>query len=142
MVRSQAMTGWTIGGLAAEAGIGVETVRFYQRRGLLDEPERPAGGGSAGGHRRYGERDAERLRFIRAAKIAGFTLGEIAELLRLDAVRDRPRARELAEARVRALDERIGELTAARDRLQHLAAACRGGTDGPCPIVSSLAGGG
>ncbi len=87
------MITWTIAGLAREAGIGVETVRFYQRRGLLEEPERPGGPGSAGGFRRYGEVHAERLRFIRAAKTAGFTLAEIAELLRLDAVADRARAR-------------------------------------------------
>ncbi|WP_279478835.1 MerR family transcriptional regulator [Aureimonas sp. SK2] len=133
------MTTWTIAGLAREAGIGVETVRFYQRRGLLDRPERPAGPGAGGGFRRYDEADAERLRFVRAAKTAGFTLEEIVELLRLDAVADRARARELAEARVRALDARIAELQAARDALSHLASACRTGAPGPCPIVSSLA---
>ncbi|RIY02689.1 MerR family transcriptional regulator [Aureimonas flava] len=133
------MADWTIAGLAREAGIGVETVRYYQRRGLLAEPERPAGHGSAGGFRRYGRAEAERLHFIRAAKAAGFTLDEIAELLRLDAVADRERARALAEARVRALDRRIAELSAARDALAHLAGECRAGAPGPCPIVASLA---
>ena len=136
------MTEWTIAGLAREAGVGVETVRYYQRRGLLPEPERPAGPGSAGGFRRYGAAEAGRLRFIRAAKAAGFTLEEIGELIRLDAVSDRRRARELAEARVSALDARIAELQSARDTLAHLATRCRTGADGPCPIVASLAEGG
>ncbi len=82
------------------------------------------------------------MRFIRAAKVAGFTLEEIAELLRLDAVADRARARQLAEARVAALDERIAELKAARNALAHLASECRAGAPGPCPIVASLAKGG
>ena len=69
----------TIGTLAEAAGVGVETVRFYQRKGLLHEPAR------AGGIRRYGERDLRQLKFIRQAQAAGFTLAEIGELLALDA---------------------------------------------------------
>ena len=65
----------TIAGLAREGGVGVETIRYYQRRGLLDTPERPGGG-----TRRYGEADMRRLRFIRSAQAAGFTLDEIAAL--------------------------------------------------------------
>ena len=72
------MTDWTIGTLAREAGVGVETIRFYQRKGLVDEPAR------ARGVRRYARRDLDRLRFIRKAQSAGFTLAEIHELLTLD----------------------------------------------------------
>lgn len=71
----------TIAKLAREGGVGVETVRYYQRRGLLPKPERPAGDGLSGGIRRNGEEDARRLRFIRTAQAAGFTLEEIGDLL-------------------------------------------------------------
>ena len=95
--------------------MGVETVRFYQRRGLLETPARDIG------IRRYGADDVRRLRFIRQAQAAGFTLEEIKELLDLDASEDRSRARELAGARVKALDQRIAELERARDALRRLA---------------------
>ncbi|HEY0115372.1 MAG TPA: MerR family transcriptional regulator, partial [Allosphingosinicella sp.] len=82
-----------IGKLASAGGVGVETIRFYQRKGLMEQPTR------AGAIRRYGHEDVRRLRFIRQAQTAGFTLQEIRELLELDAADDRSRARELAEAR-------------------------------------------
>ena len=107
MVRNQAKKPDTIGGLASAAGVGVETVRYYQRRGLLPEPPRPPGE-----IRRYGDEDLRRLRFIRSAQAAGFTLAEIAELLDLDASDDQARARELALSRVAALDDKIAELRA------------------------------
>ena len=122
----------TIGTLAAAGGVGVETIRFYQRKGLLDQPTRE------GGIRRYGSEDLRRLRFIRQAQTAGFTLGEIKELVSLDAGEDRGRARELAQARVRALDEKIAELQRARDALQRLARECGHGSSGPCPILTSF----
>lgn len=130
----------TISRLAAEGGVGVETVRYYQRRGLLPEPERPAGSGLGGGVRRYGEAEARRLRFIRAAQTAGFTLEEIGELLQLDAVDDRARAREMARIRVAALDEKIAELQAARSALDKLASECGSGGGGPCPILMAFEG--
>jgi MerR family mercuric resistance operon transcriptional regulator len=133
MVRNQAKKSDTIGGLAAAAGINVETIRYYQRRGLLPEPPRPPGE-----IRRYGEDHAKRLRFIRSAQAAGFTLAEIGELLELDASDDRARARELALARVSALDEKIAELNAARDALIGLATTCAGSRKGPCPILSAF----
>ena len=123
----------TIGGLAEAAGVGVETVRYYQRRGLLAEPARPHGE-----VRRYGDKELERLRFIRSAQAAGFTLAEIGELLQLDASDDRARARELALARVASLDERIAELVAAREALAGLASACASRRKGPCPILSAF----
>ena len=94
----------TIGQLASAGGVGVETIRYYQRRGLLAVPER------GGGARRYGEDALRRLRFVRQAQAAGFHLGDIGELLDLDAVDDRARARELARARLAALDARIAEM--------------------------------
>lgn len=124
----------TISGLARAGGVGVETVRYYQRRGLLDIP------GRGGGIRRYDEEDARRLRFIRSAQAAGFTLEQIGELMRLDAGRDRARARELAAARLEALDCKIAELERARDALQRLAQACHGSDEGPCPIISAFEG--
>lgn len=133
MVRNQAKNSDTIGGLAKAAGVGVETVRYYQRRGLLPEPPR-----SAGEIRRYGDDEVKRLRFIRSAQAAGFTLNEIGELLELSASDDRPRARELAEARVAAINARIDELRAARDALAGLARTCAKKRGGPCPILSAF----
>ena|SRR5688572_8121328 len=128
----------TISELAKGAGVGVETVRFYQRRGLLTDP-RPSRYGGAKGRRHYGEDELRRLRFIRAAQRAGFTLDEIARLLELDRVDDRPAAREMARGRIEALDAKIAELRAARASLTKLARACQGGPDGPCPILESFA---
>ena len=132
MVQSQAASALTIGKLAAAGGVGVETIRFYQRKGLLDQPTR------ASGIRRYGTEDVRRLRFIRQAQAAGFTLAEIKELLDLDASDDRARARELANIRVEALDRQISELERARDALKRLARECGRGSEGPCPILKSF----
>ena len=132
MVQSQGVRSLTIGKLAAAGGVGVETIRFYQRKGLLEQPTRESG------IRRYGSEDLRRLRFIRQAQTAGFTLHEIKELLELDAGEERPRARELARARIAALDARIAELKTARDALDRLARECRHGTTGPCPILTSF----
>lgn len=132
------MASMTIGGLAKAGGVGVETVRFYQRRGLLAQPERMDGGGHGGSVRRYGSDDVQRLRFIRAAQDAGFTLAAIGELLALDATEDRARAYALASQRVAALDAKIAQLTAARIALARLAEACGSGASGPCPILTSF----
>jgi MerR family mercuric resistance operon transcriptional regulator len=129
MVQGQALT---IGRLAKAGGVGVEAIRFYQRRGLLGTPTRD------GGIRRYGAEDLRRLRFIKQAQTAGFTLKEIQELLELDAGADRARARELAVARVEALDGKIAELQIAREALQRLALACGEDEAGPCPILLSF----
>ena len=132
MVQSQAISALTIGKLAAAGGVGVETIRFYQRKGLLDQPEREVG------IRRYGHNDLRRLRFIRQAQAAGFTLEQIKELLDLDTGEDRNRARQLARERIEALNGKILALEEARDALQRLAAECEGGGKGPCPILSSF----
>ena len=127
------MNSTTIGALAKAGGVGVETVRYYQRRGLLPEPDR-----SYGEVRRYGPEDVRLLRFIRSAQAAGFTLAEIAELLALDASKDRARAHELATVRIAALDERIVELQQARAALTRLADTCARGSAGPCPIIAAF----
>jgi len=133
------MNRMTIGALANEGGVGVETVRYYQRRGLLDTPAR-AGEGLNGGIRRYDAEALRRLKFIRSAQAAGFTLEEIGELLALDASQDRAQARALAQARVAALDTKIAELQAARAGLTRLARECRSGKAGPCPILVAFEG--
>jgi MerR family mercuric resistance operon transcriptional regulator len=132
MVRSQEAQSFTISKLAAAGEVGVETIRFYQRKGLLEQPTREAG------IRRYGIDDLRRLRFVKQAQTAGFTLHEIRELLDLDAGEDRSRARELAKARIESLDQRIAELMRARDTLRRLARECGKGSSGPCPILSSF----
>lgn len=126
------MNSMTIGKLAAAGGVGVETVRFYQRRSLLAEPERN------GGVRRYDQDDLGRLRFIRAAQAGGFTLKEIAELLALDATEERSRARELANKRIKEIDEKIAALKNARGSLRRLADECADGRDGRCPIIEAF----
>jgi MerR family mercuric resistance operon transcriptional regulator len=135
MVRDQAKNSDTIGGLARAAGVGVETVRYYQRRGLLPEPARPPGE-----IRRYGPSDLQRLRFIRRAQAAGFTLEEIGELIALDRTDDRARVRALAAERVAALDARIAELQASRAALERLRSTCASGRKGPCPIIEAFDG--
>jgi MerR family mercuric resistance operon transcriptional regulator len=125
----------TIGKLAAAGGVGVETIRYYQRRGLLPEPPRNE---FYGGVRRYGAPDVQRLRFIRAAQGAGFTLDQIGELLELDATDDRARAQALAVERIAALDAKIAELQEARTALARLARDCASSGAGPCPILMAF----
>ena len=122
-----------ISDLAKAGGVSVETVRFYQRKNLLEAPR-----GSATGGRHYGNDDVRRLRFIRSAQEAGFTLKEIGELLALDRSNDRPRAREMAAARIADLDEKIATLQRARDNLGKLAHECASSGKGPCPIIASF----
>ena len=125
----------TIGKLAAEAGVGIDTVRFYERAGLLPKTTR-----SASGYRHYGADDVERLRFIRRAKHLGFTLEEITELLSLSAGKgSRREVKALAERRLADLDSKIRELTAMRDTLAHHAQQCSGQGPVPgCPIMQAV----
>lgn len=127
------MNALRISDLAKQGGVGVETVRFYQRKGLLDAPR----GGAAGG-RHYGPDDVRRLRYVRRAQAAGFTLGEIAELIALDQMDDRRRARAMAKARIAALDAEIARLQEARRSLAKLASDCAKGGAGPCPILAAF----
>lgn len=122
----------TIGKLAEAGGVGVETIRFYQRKGLLGTPSRD------GGIRRYGNEDVRRLRFIRKAQQAGFTLEEIRELIALDSGHDHHRAHEMAARRMAKLDEQIAELQRARESLQRLANECAEGKSASCPILAAF----
>lgn len=133
MVRSQATSRLRISELAKQGRVGVETVRFYQRKKLLRHPE---GSGVAGRH--YDSEDVSRLKFIRKAQAAGFTLAQIGELLALDGCSDRKRIRKLAKARLDEIDERLAELGEVRERLVDLVAECATGKNGPCPIVESF----
>lgn len=132
------MADMTIAGLARAGGVGVETVRYYQRRGLIAEPPRAQGGSTTGHIRRYDEHDVRRLRFIKSAQVAGFTLDEIGQLLALDATDDRAEARNMARTRIAALDLKIAELSAARDALARLAKTCAARAAGPCPILTAF----
>ena len=132
------MAAMSISQLARSVGVGVETVRYYQRRGLLPDPQPQKTGAS--GIRHYGPDEVRRLRFVRTAQAAGFTLEEIAELLHLDSTDDRPRAREMARSRIEALDAKIAELQRARQSLAKLAKECGAGGKGPCPIIASFEG--
>lgn len=131
------MTGLTIGQVARAAGVGVETVRFYERQGLIEQPPRPREG-----FRRYPPETVAALRFIRRAKELGFTLPEIAELLgfcRHDAV-DCARVRQRAETKIADIEGRIAALARMRDALGTLAEACRDrGHAGECPLMETLA---
>lgn len=119
--------------LAKAGGVGVETVRFYQRKRLLTAPTAGAAGG-----RHYGGEDVQRLRYVRRAQAAGFSLAEIATLIDLDRSDDRARAREMARSRLEALDAQIAQLQDARASLSKLARDCAQGQAGPCPILAAF----
>jgi len=124
----------TIGVLAEKAGVNVETIRFYQRKRLMPEPKRPLGG-----IRRYGESELARLRFIRAAQNLGFSLDEIAELLKLEDGTHCGEARRLAERRLADVREKLAVLRRIESALGGLVARCssvRGSVK--CPLISSL----
>ena len=110
-------------------------MRFYERAGLLNEPRR-----TASGYRLYAASDVGRLRFIRRAKTLGFSLDEIAELLRLnDGGGRRGAVRALASRRLAEIEQKLTELSRMRDTLRHVVVQCRG--DGPlagCPIIDAV----
>ncbi len=128
----------TIGKLAAAGGVGVETIRYYQRRGLMGTPARSGGDGWGGGIRRYDADDVRRLKFIRSAQASGFTLDEISELLALESSDDRVQVRALARQRIEALDEKIAQMTETRAALARLADQCAASDNGPCPILAAF----
>jgi MerR family copper efflux transcriptional regulator len=126
----------SIGAVARRAGVAIDTIRYYEREGLLPEPAR-----RASGYRSYGEDAVARLRFIRRAKTLGFTLEEIRELLVLSADRRRgvKAVKRRAEQRLAAIAARIEELTRVRDGLRELVEACPGhGAPEQCPILRAL----
>lgn len=117
----------TIGELATAAKVGVETVRYYEREGILPEPAR-----SASGYRQYSDDDLWRLDFIRRGKDLGFTLREIAELLGLGEHRSAVEVRRVTEARLTRVNDDLAQLEQRRDNLQRLLATCNGGAEDDC----------
>jgi MerR family copper efflux transcriptional regulator len=128
----------TIGGVARRAGVGIDTIRYYEREGLLPEPTR-----RPSGYRSYGEGTIARLRFIRRAKTLGFTLEEIRDLLALSADRTRgvKAVKQRAQRRLADVEARIAELERVRAGLAELVEACPGhGEPEQCPILRALGG--
>jgi MerR family mercuric resistance operon transcriptional regulator len=134
------MQALTIGEVAKAARVGVETIRFYEREGLIADPPR-----RRSGYRQYPPDTVRRVRFIRRAKDLGFTLKEISELLSLRVVASTTCAdvRSLARAKIADIDRRIDELGKVREALERLARRCRGqGPTTECPILDALDEGG
>jgi MerR family copper efflux transcriptional regulator len=128
----------TVGQAARQAGVGIETIRFYEKNGLLEAPAR-----RASGYREYDEETVNRLRFIKRAKELGFTLGEIKELLSLRCC-EQPcnDVRQRAEAKVAEIEAKVAMLLRMKEVLRQLASSCCAQSDkGRCPILESLDGG-
>ncbi len=124
----------TIGKLAQAAGVGVETIRFYQRSGLLPEPERPLSG-----YREYSNDDVRRIRFIKRAQTLGFNLDDIAGLLKLDGPQTCSVTHDLALEKLHVVEGKIKALDAIRDALQQMIRQCeRKHRRGSCPIIQAL----
>ena len=131
-------TSFTIGQLARKAEINLETVRYYERRGLLPKPPR-----TLSGYRLFPAEAAQRLRFIRRAQELGFSLAEIRELLsfRLSAGTSSSEIRRRAQAKISDIENKIKSLESMRKSLRKLAASCDGCRPvSQCPILESLAG--
>ncbi len=127
-------TGATIGALAETAGVNVETIRFYQRKGLMPEPEKPYGS-----IRRYGAAELARVRFIKSAQRLGFSLDEIGELLKLEDGARCSEARQLAEQKLVDVRQKLSDLQRIESVLAGLVARCsavRGRVN--CPLIASL----
>lgn len=124
----------TIGVFAKAAGVNVETIRFYQRKGLLPEPDKPYGS-----IRRYGDADVTRVRFVKSAQRLGFSLDEIAELLRLDDGTHCDEASSLAERKLKDVREKLKDLVRMEAALSGLVCACHAAKgDVSCPLIASL----
>lgn len=123
-----------IGAFAAAAGVNVETIRFYQRKGLLQEPEKPHGG-----IRRYGEADVARVRFVKAAQRLGFSLDQVKGLLTLDDGTHCQEARQLAEHKLADVRARLSDLHRIESVLATLVDDC-GASHGSvsCPLIAAL----
>ena len=126
----------TIGKAAAQGGVNVQTIRYYERRGLLPRPVR-----TPSGYRKYSEDAIRRLRFIKQAQALGFSLDEIEELLslRMQTGATCGDVRKRARSKIVAVTRKIGELQKIKDALSYLAGACRGnGPTSECPILEAL----
>ncbi|MDD3760277.1 MAG: Hg(II)-responsive transcriptional regulator [Acidithiobacillus sp.] len=124
----------TIGVLAKSAGVNVETIRFYQRKGLLPEPEKPYGG-----IRRYSVADVGRVKFVKSAQRLGFKLDEIGELLRLEDGTHCSDASRLAERKLKDVREKLADLARMERELSELVRACHARSGNvSCPLIASL----
>ena len=130
------MSGFTIGKVAQQVGIGIETIRFYERKGLIDEPPR-----RESGYRQYQEDDISRLKFIQKAKTLGFSLNEISDLLSLRGGPDTAtrEIKQLAETKLNDIESKIKMLRSMQRSLKTLVDKCPGkGPTNECPILESL----
>lgn len=120
---------------AGQAGVNVQTLRYYERRGLLPKPPR-----RSSGYREFPDDAVRIVRFIKRAQELGFSLDEVEELLRLrrNSRRDRPRIRRVAERRLAQIDQKIAELQRMRTALTVLVEACHGNEALDCPIIEAL----
>ena len=124
----------TISRLASAAGVNVETVRFYQRSGLIDEPARPYGG-----YRTYGDEDVRRIRFIKRAQLLGFSLDEIANLLTLEGSQTCASTRELAAKKLAMVEAKLSDLLAMKTALATMVSRCDSEHAGVgCPMIQAL----
>jgi Hg(II)-responsive transcriptional regulator len=128
-------THFTIGRLADAAGVGIDTVRFYERRGLLPTPKR-----TASGYRLYDAESISRIRFVRRAKDLGFTLDEIQNLLKLqDNAGPKAEVKAITKLKLEQIDAKITDLTRMRSVLESLSAECSGkGSVSGCPIIEAM----
>jgi MerR family mercuric resistance operon transcriptional regulator len=127
--------GMTIAGLAEDAGVGVETVRYYERRGLIRQPEK-----RNGAYRRYGSEHVKRIRFVKRAQELGFTLEEVETLLGLQDGANRAQVRRVAAARRDQIRAKMADLRRIDRVLTHLLAECEAGKTPRCPIIETLGG--
>ena len=124
----------TIGLLAKRSGVNVETIRYYQRRHLLQEPSKPLGG-----YRQYSSESVTRVRFIKRAQALGFTLEEITGLLGLDERKTCLETRDVAAQKVALIEQKIADLSRMKKALSRLVRACDASSAGePCPIIHLL----
>ena len=134
ITKLEQKSSFTIGELAKATDVHIETIRFYQRRGLMDEPQKPVGG-----IRRYGFEDVARIRFIKSAQNLGFSLDEIIILLALEEGADCSTASKIAQKKLVEIKKKISDLRRIEKTLSELLGKCKE-NDGAvqCPIISSL----
>lgn len=125
----------TIGKLAEASGVNIETIRYYQRRSLLEEPDKPLGG-----HRRYAPEQVKSVRFIKRAQALGFTLEEVGALLTLNTVGACTKTRMMATHKLTLIERKMADLEAMRQALDGLVQQCNTGSNSTtCPIIDVLA---
>jgi len=139
MNKEVQMSAITIGKVAKETGVGIETIRFYERTGLIPEPPR-----RDSGYREYPQETIQRINFIKKAKELGFSLKEISELLSLSADPEKTSAdvKRIAQAKISNISQKISNLQKIKKALQKLDDSCQGGEapTSECPILEAMGG--